>query len=287
MERIMSLKSYQQALVRALDWFSAAEVDRWNFAVLTERGMLGHERARDRDEVFKCSGWGWVKNGESDGRNIYMRPAKGSSWPIVFLDDIGPRTSLGIARKYAALVVETSLNNCQVWVKCNRALDEASRCFVQRSLATKIGADAHSVSGDHFGRAPGYKNRKPGRNAFTVNILSSTDGSVLHVSPYLLSGQDSNVATRTRPSLTPPLRGRVRSHSPGPNAESESENEFRFCLARFRWALEKSRDPHGEVEFLMQNLLERAIARGKRSPDAYASTTVSKALASVLRRPPS
>jgi hypothetical protein len=264
----------------ALDWFGAAGVDKWNFCVLTARGMLGQDRGRDLDEVMKSTGWGWVKN--TEGCNIYMRPARGSCWPIIFLDDLPSRKALGISHKYSALVVETSRDNCQCWIKCNRLMNEVDRASVQGRLAKMVGADLGSISGEHFGRAPGFRNRKDGRDNFTVRVLAATSGVCLDISPYVVSD-----ASKPHPSLP---GGRVRSGSfasSGSSDNSESAAEYRFCLARFLWALEKGRDPNGEASFLTQNILERAIARGKRSPDAYTKTTVSKALAAVLHRPPS
>ncbi len=283
MEQITGLKPYQRSISSALDWFESVGVDRWNFCVLTARGMLGQDRGRDLDEVMKSTGWGWVKNNE--GCNIYMRPARGGGWPIIFLDDLPSRKTLGISHKYSALVVETSRDNCQVWIKCNLVMNEDERSSVQVSLSKMIGSDPGSTSGEHFGRAPGFRNRKAGRDNFMVRVLAATSCGDLDVTPY--------VASEPVAPCPSPAGGRVRSvpHfvSSGTSSgdSSESAAEYRFCLARFRWSLEKGRDPTGEVAFLTQNLLERAIARGKRSPDAYASTTVSKALASVLRRPPS
>ena len=280
MMQTTDLKSYQRALMAALDWFGAAGVDKWNFCVLTARGMLGQDRGRDLDEVMKSTGWGWAKN--TEGCNIYMRPARGSCWPIIFLDDLSSRKALGISHKYSALVVETSRDNCQCWIKCNRLMNEVDRASVQGRLAKMVGADLGSISGEHFGRAPGFRNRKDGRDNFTVRVLAATSGVCLDISPYVVSD-----ASKPHPSLP---GGRVRSGSfasSGSSDNSESAAEYRFCLARFLWALEKGRDPNGEASFLTQNILERAIARGKRSPDAYTKTTVSKALAAVLHRPPS
>ena len=144
-------------LEQALDWFEAHDIGAWNFCVL-DRGMIGHERPRDRAEVLKSAGWGWVKN--KGGHDVYMRPARGQSWPYIFLDDLGRALARQISKKYAALVVETSSQNFQVWVATTTALDEQARAAVQTQIAAKIGADMGSVSGEHFGRAPGYKNCK-------------------------------------------------------------------------------------------------------------------------------
>jgi hypothetical protein len=153
---------------------------------------------------------------------------------------------------------------------------------VQGRLADLIGSDKGSISGDHFGRAPGFRNRKKNRDDFLVRVLSATSSGALDVDQYL--------ALDVASPCPSPVGGVVRSglcSASGGCDGSESAAEFRFCLARFLWAVEKGRDPHGEVDFLMQNILERAIARGKKSTGSYVKTTVSKALASVLLHHPS
>ena len=175
--------SHKQAMGQMLDWFETAGVNSWNFCVL-DRGMLGHERPRDRPEVERSLGWAWVKN--QAGHDVYIRPARGQSWPVVFLDDLPPRKACGIARKYAALVVETSSGNCQVWIRTMRPLSEPERATVQRSLVARVGADPMSVSGDHFGRAAGFRNRKKGRDDFVVRVLEASGGAALDPSPHLL-----------------------------------------------------------------------------------------------------
>lgn len=265
--------SYRDEMNQMLVWFQASGVDAWNFSVL-DKGMLGHERSRDRSEVERSLGWGWVKN--NAGHDVYIRPARGVSHPIVFLDDLPPRKAKGIAHKYGALVVETSAGNCQVWVRTIRPLSESERATVQRALAALIGADPMSVSGDHFGRAAGYRNRKVGRNDFLVRVLEASDGALLDPSPHLIES----------PALPAPGGWRAVFTSfagAGGGAKSESEREFRYCLARLGWARSRGRDLSGEIDFLVANLADRAIERGKRKRRAdaveYAKKTVERAMA--------
>lgn len=260
-----------------LDWFQTAGIDAWNFCVL-DRGMLGHERARDRAEVEKSLGWGWVKN--QNGHDVYIRPARGRGWPIVFLDDLPPRKARGIARKYASMVIETSADNCQVWTRVAHSLSEPERATVQRSLVSLVGADPGSASGDHFGRAVGYCNRKRGRADFVVRVLLATNGAALDPSRHLVPES----------SALSPASGRggaVFTSSPlgSGNAKSASENEYRYCLARLGWAKGKGRDMSGEFAFLIGNLADRAIERGKRKTRAealiYAEKTVLRAASQI------
>lgn len=264
---------HKQAMSLTLNWFQGSGVDAWNFCVL-DKGMIGHERSRDRAEVERSIGWAWVKN--QTGHDVYLRPARGIAWPVVFLDDLSPRVAQGIARKYASLVIETSAGNCQVWIRALRALPESDRSSVQRSLVARVGADPGSVSGDHFGRAAGYRNCKKGRNGFVVKVLTASDGTPLDPSPHL-----------SVVPVLPPLRGGGAVFTPFPlsgggGAKSESEREYRYCLARLGWALRKGRDPVGEIDYLVANIADRAVERGKRKTRveaiAYAEKTVARAV---------
>ena len=266
--------SHKQAMAVMLDWFEASGVDSWNFSVL-DKGMLGHERSRNRAEVERSLGWGWVKN--RSGHDVYTRPARGHDWPVVFLDDLPPRKARGIAKKYGALVVETSSGNCQVWIRVMCPLSEPDRATVQRALASMIGADPMSVSGDHFGRAAGFRNRKRGRDDFCVRVLLATNGAALDPDPHLIEA-----SSPSRPI------GAARAVFTGlgsGEAKSESEREYRYCLARLGWAQRKGRDPSGEFAYLIANIADRAVSRGKRKSrdDAilYAEKTVLRAAAQM------
>jgi hypothetical protein len=266
--------SHKQSMSVMLDWFHAVGVDSWNFSVL-DKGMLGHERSRNRDEVERSLGWGWVKN--QSGHDVYIRPARGHDWPVVFLDDLPPRKARGIAKKYGAMVVETSRENCQVWVRTIRPLSETERATVQRSLVARVGADPMSASGDHFGRAVGFRNRKRGRDDFCVRVLLATNGAALDPDPHLVEA-----SSPSRPI------GAARAVFTGlgsGEAKSESEREYRYCLARLGWAKSRGRDPVGEFAYLVGNIADRAVERGKRKTRAdalvYAEKTVLRAAAQM------
>ncbi len=279
--------AYEQ-MERCIEWFEAAEIYLWNFAVL-DSGMVGHDRQRDACEIRRSCGWAWVKNRE--GHDVYMRPARGDAWPVVFLDDLPPAKALAISQKYAALVVETSQQNCQIWIATATPLDELQRGQAQGRLLTLVGADPGSKSGDHFGRAPGYKNRKPGRGGWLVRVIAATSGTRLDASPYLMTPATRPMAG---PSLPQGGAGAFTGYSASRASKSapagESEREYRYCLSRFGWALRTGRDPSGEVPYLVANLSDRAAMRGKAGHGTrercvqYAETTVAKALRQILQQ---
>ena len=262
---------YKEAMGQMLDWFEDAGVNSWNFSVL-DKGMLGHERPRAHGEVERSMGWAWVKN--RSGHEVYIRPARGHDWPIVFLDDLPPEKALNISKKYAAMVVETSRDNCQIWIRTNQSLSEVERTAVQRSLVALAGADPGSISGDHFGRAAGFCNRKQGRDDFPVRVLAATNGPALDPGRHLIKASNTSGPA-------------PRACANGGAGISESEKEFRYALARLGWARSRGRDPVGEFQFLVGNIADRAVARGKRKTRAaaveYAELTVRRALQALDR----
>lgn len=114
----------------------------------------------------------WARAENASRADVYIRPARGQSWPVVLLDDVPLPVAARIARKYSSLLVQTSHDGgCHVWLQCDRVLTEAERGIAQRWLASRVGADPASTSGEHLGRVAGFRNWKRGGN--WVNVLPS------------------------------------------------------------------------------------------------------------------
>jgi hypothetical protein len=245
-------------LIRQLEWLESIGVDSFNFSVLAPTSMLNDKLARSRSEVLSAASWGWARNRE--GQNIYIRPATGPAWSVVILDDVPLLMAKKIARKYAALVIETSADNSQVWIATATLLSIEERASVQRALALKIKADPCSVSGDHFGRAAGFRNRKPNRKNFLVDVVDETRTEMLDTSPYLLTQE-------------PSAPGLVLSRVSKSEIEDVSRDEF-------GWALGWLRSGHAK-EVGIRRLAENAMKRGKRKTlygaEDYARKTFERA----------
>jgi hypothetical protein len=193
--------------------------------------------------------------------DIYVRPARGYPWPMLFLDDVAVPMARRIARKYATLAVHTStLGGCHLWLPLTCALDEQQRGHVQRWLIPRIGADPGSVSGEHLGRLAGMKNWK--RGGQWVNILHrpSSRASAWDPAPALQSA--SHVKRLVIAPCAPP-------RPPGVD-RSESAREWGWVCG----ALEAGLSPTA----VYQRLLNQASPR--RGPDAerYARYTVARAI---------
>jgi hypothetical protein len=117
----------------------------------------------------------WARAENAHGADLYLRPARGPAWPMVFLDDVNVGLGLTTANAHGGVAVQTSpADDCHLWLPCARALEEAERFHAQRWLAEKFGTDPGSVSGEHLGRLAGFRNWK--RGGCWVNILAYQAG---------------------------------------------------------------------------------------------------------------
>ena len=190
--------------------------------------------------------------------DVYFRPAQQESWPVIFLDDLTNQEARGIARKYQSWIVETSPGLHHAWIRTDRPLSREER-YLEQSRVVSLGiGDPGSVSGEHFGRFPGFRNWK--RQGTWVNLISSPDA------------KRSRLPTS---AFSPPCEGR-RGSSKKPSAEvvgsdvSESGREWGWVFG----SVEHGRDP----DEIRRSLEIRARNRGKNDPERYARRTVAKAL---------
>lgn len=194
----------------------------------------------------------WLRAENAAGGDIYFRPFRHGAWPVIFLDDLSPSRAIRIAGKYRAAVVETSPGSCHLWLGTALLLDEAQRAGVQRDLVTRLqgAADPGSVSGEHWGRLPGFRNYKPGRNCW-VNLRART-----HALPYL-------------PSLTMPDHGPPVTQRGGTDLD----------MSRLEWGWVRGCLERGQpASWVLETLITRARhRRGEVDATRYARYTVNKA----------
>ena len=268
-----------------LDFFSRHGVSHVNLAALCPRPggdplMKGQDRARDHAEAEKSLGWAWHEN--QRGAEVYIRPARWmphgtpGRWPLVFLDDVSPAQVAEIGQ-FSALVVETSPGRCHVWLAVSRPLDEEERKALQTKLAGQFGGDFGSISGEHFGRLPGFRNHK--RGGIFANIKTfpgwGTGGGRLYPVGNLGNLDSFDVAGAARPAAAC-----ASQHAAEPSllyGPSESEREFGYVIGRLRWSRERG-TLETEIELTTAQLVEQAAARGKQNPRDYAERTVAAAL---------
>lgn len=102
----------------------------------------------------------WLRRSNAQGNNIYIRP-RHPEYRFTLLDDLPLETAGAINRRGAVAIVETSPANFQAWIRHDLPLDPATSTRVAKILAAEHGADPSSADFRHFGRLPGFTNRKP------------------------------------------------------------------------------------------------------------------------------
>lgn len=290
----------KQHTFKFLDWMVSHGVDRFDLAASREPNngpwLPGVQHA-NASTVKHSQEWCWLENlsgwerqksriarqkphwtPDDSGAEICIRPARvdgagnGCGWPMVLLDDLSVVKAFAVTRKYAACAVETSADNCQVWLHVSRPLNEAERYQVQSWLSSKIDSDRGSLSGEHHGRLPGYRNRKPNRNDEWCNVLAATNGPAFNPSVALTEIADLELefAPLHSPSSTAQKLAKSGVVVSREYVDDESRKEFGWAVAAFRRGVPRSQ--------ILDDLTDRAAnRRGRRDALRYAMRTVERA----------
>lgn len=218
-----------------------------------------HSLSLDDDRVDQCLPWVRYENARRRA-DVYVRPARGRAWPVVFFDDVPPPRAHDLARTHAILALHTSPHGgCHIWLAVSQPLTESERADTQRRLHNSIGADPGSISGEHWGRLAGMRNHK--RAGCWVNVLLSSHHGAFD--PALAPTGNANRLVTPKTSVT-------ISSSTARQQRDESVAEFAWCCHRLRdgWSIDR----------IERHLRRRAARRGKHAPDDYARRTVAAAL---------
>ena len=211
----------------------------------------------------------WARAENAHGAEVYIRPARGLDWPMVFLDDVLLEVAMAAARGHGGLAIQTSpAGGCHLWLPCAQNLNEAARHQVQRWRAERIGGDLGSVSGEHLGRLAGFKNWK--RGGCWVNVVAFPESRTTAPLPMavpadlMLPGGDP----RQRRAQDDAAKGT----RPGGDVSPSGQEWGWVCRM-----LEAGWDP----ERVYQGLIQQA--RSRRGPDVerYARRTIQRAMAKV------
>lgn len=102
---------------------------------------------------------GYLSTENMKGYNIYFRP---QGYQYILLDDVKKEQLQSLSEIKPCLLIETSPNNFQVWLKLRTVpTDKAQATTICKQLAEKFEADLGSADPEHVGRLPSYTNRKP------------------------------------------------------------------------------------------------------------------------------
>ncbi|MCG7877031.1 MAG: RepB family DNA primase [Candidatus Thiodiazotropha taylori] len=247
-----------------IGWFKAYGIDLLDFAIRRQNGIFIYRNTQaisltDTDRLDRTLKWLRAENTKHNA-NIYVRPARGMSWPILFLDDLLDHRT--ITDKHRAMAIHTSPEGgFQAWISTTAPLSEDQRRAAQETLIAQHGADAGSKSGEHWGRLAGFKNHK--RDGCWVNFTTASDQPAIDSRHLIPNGTDAHNG------------GQVVFHHPRPGRtggvdKSESAKEFGWVINYLRAG--------GSRQEAYNRLHARASSRGKTGDiDRYVNLTISNA----------
>lgn len=124
-----------------------------------DNGMAMH-KTMSKAEVLKAIPN--LKRLNAQGNHIFIQPAE-KEHNLILVDDVSFEDTQNMAKNghEPAVVVETSPDNYQAWVKAPKSLTEAERAVFAKGLAEKYDADPNSAQKRHYGRLAGFTNQKP------------------------------------------------------------------------------------------------------------------------------
>jgi len=240
-----------------LDGWTQAGIDRADLAVRRPDGAMLWQ-----SDCLLCRlPIPWARAHNVKQGDVYIRPARGYRWPLVFLDDVAVKKARIIARKYMAVVVHTSPSGgCHLWLRVAIPLDEHQRYRAQRWLVPRAGADPGSVSGEHLGRLAGMKNWK--HQGVWVNVVDADNPPVRPWDPTpALQSTDHNDRPDTASS----------GAASGAGVDcSESAREWGWVCGAIEAGV--------SVDTIYQRLVVRASQRRGRDAERYASYTIKRAI---------
>ncbi len=224
---------------------------------------------------------GYLKAENANGRHILMQPGDESRYLLA--DDLcwericRQHRHINSTWKRGRMVVETSPQNYQVWIRCQRKLSLPEKRYWLKKLGSDPGADPNN----RWGRCPGFRNRKDKhRNASGQYPLAK------------LIWIDWNSQAQVPPAtVEAPISDETHSHPPPRGAVclrkeicrsdydrgGESETDFAYALAL-------ARRGYGADEIRSRLLSERTSwgnHAGHRRTDLYLDRTIRKAKAIV------
>ncbi|WP_084684864.1 DNA-primase RepB domain-containing protein [Methylohalobius crimeensis] len=201
------------------------------------------------------------------GADVYFRPHANDPASVIFLDDLPRKVAAAVSLKYQAWVIETSHNSCHAWILTDKPLDQHERYKEQKKIIQMGVGDPGSVSGEHFGRMPGFKSHK--RRCW-VNLISSPNPNLPRYQPA-----NTRAGQPTEGKSNPHHLHRRKGRGRGSSIRDESASEWGYVMGQ----LENGVTP----EQVLQNLVEHCRPRRGHDAERYARRTISAALKKLGR----
>jgi RepB DNA-primase from phage plasmid len=231
-----------------------------------------------------------LRRANARGAHIFVRPH--GAHALSLIDDLGvdaiaQMTGAGFQ---PAVVVETSPQNFQAWLKHERTLDHNMGTLAAKELAKRFGGDLSSADWRHFGRLAGFTNRKPERllpNGLAPFVrLRQCEGRIYDAAPFFLeevnsladhaAAERANVTSFGPTSNRSPVRTLAEFHY---SARYDGD----FHRADMAWALHAASRGFSEQQIRNEILRCRDLSKKGRIQRQlnYAERTANKALSRI------
>jgi hypothetical protein len=220
---------------------------------------------------------GYLKAENANGRHILMQPVDESRYLLA--DDLcremicRQHRHIGGMWKPGRMVVETSPQNYQVWIRSQRELSLTEKRYWLKRLGSDPGADPNN----RWGRCPGFRNRKDKHRStcgqYPLARLIWIDWVTEAQIPHTIF----EASATGEPLSHPPPRGFVCRKNNICRSDYDRGNQ---SATDFSYALALTRGGHGEDEIRSRILSERTNwdnHRAGRRIELYLDRTVRKA----------
>jgi len=127
------------------------------------------------------------------GSDIHIRPKEAGGYSLSLVDDITESTIARMKQEgYSpAVVVRTSPDNYQAWMRHGEALSGEASYAAGKALAEKFGSDVGAAPAGHMGRLVGTTNRKEkyktAEGKFPWVVVTEASGKVYEAAPEFVA----------------------------------------------------------------------------------------------------
>lgn len=235
---------------------------------------------------------GYLRHENAHGADIFIRPHQSTG--VVLMDDVSRAKLKDLKRDgvQPAAVVESSPGNYQVWVRLSKQpLPAEVASAVARDLAVSHGTDKRGVAWNHYGRCPGFTNRKPTRmteRGAPFAKLHEASDRVADRGPELVRQAEMHLSKPVSPpDHAVPSQSREKF---GPDRDADPKASYERLASRL--APDVARDA-SRVDFRVavgltregrdRSWIREAIERGspgleeRRKSEGYVDRTIDKA----------
>lgn len=192
----------KSALVSSSEWADAQVVrqldgmgtSRFELGVLTADKAKGKQmslQVLEASEVIQAAAN--LRRLNAAGADIHIRPKEAGGYSLSLVDDISESTIARMKQQgyTPAVVVRTSPNNYQAWMRHGEALSAEASYAAGKALAEKFGSDIGAAPAGHMGRLVGTTNRKEkyetAEGKFPWVVATEASGKVYEVAPEFVA----------------------------------------------------------------------------------------------------